>query len=294
MRGKRREIDLAVYWHPLLAQFLRHDYAELFDIQSALKLGGMPLEADLGLIRKPEGVRVEPPFPFNHLGQCTIGEFKGPHDTANQDSLAQLEVYGILYQQQEGLQRRNVTLWLIASDFVEEINDSERAYLENLQEVGPGLYHGILDRFPTYLVNLGELPISAATLPLLMVYRGPREREIMEYLLDHRDEFFYYFVFAIMMHLEALQEVLAMRNLKLEELDLNAETLVNAAGEERVLSWIGEEKVIRLLGEEKILSDLVRMLGEERTLADLARMLGKERIQQLLDKLPSPQNGNQS
>jgi len=270
---------LAVYWHPLLAQFLRRDYAEFFDIQSALKLGEMPLEADLVLIRKPEGV--EPPFPFNHLGQRTIGEFKGPHDTANQDSLAQLEVYGILYQQQESLQRRNVTLWLIASDFVEEINDSERAYLENLQEVGPGLYHGILDRFPTYLVNLGELPISAATLPLLMVYKGPREHEIMEYLLDHRDEFFYYFVFAIMMHLETLQEVLAMRNLKLEELDLNAETLVNAAGEERVLSWIGEEKVIRLLGEEKILSDLVRMLG-------------KERIQQLLDKLPSPQNGNRS
>ncbi len=65
MRGKRKEIDLAVYWHPLLAQFLRHDYDFVFTtmmhleaLQEVLAMRNMKLE-ELDLNAEPSSMPLE-------------------------------------------------------------------------------------------------------------------------------------------------------------------------------------------------------------------------------------------
>src|SRR5438309_9404741 len=94
----------------------RQDYGDRLLVEEELSLGDMPLKADLLLIRRDPTVAL--PFPFDFLGERTLVEYKSPDDTATQEDLAKLEIYGLLYALREGLpQRHNLTLWLIASHF---------------------------------------------------------------------------------------------------------------------------------------------------------------------------------
>jgi hypothetical protein len=43
---------MALYWHPFLADLLRHRYADRLVIHETVTLGDLPLEADLLLIRR--------------------------------------------------------------------------------------------------------------------------------------------------------------------------------------------------------------------------------------------------
>ena len=109
---------MAIYWHPLLAQFLSHYHSDRITILDSVKLGEMPLEMVLLLIPT---VPVEwLPYPYNHLGPRTIGEFKGPWDTANWATVSQIESYACLYQMREKIpNREEISLWVIASEFAE-------------------------------------------------------------------------------------------------------------------------------------------------------------------------------
>ena len=53
-------------WHPLLAQFLKHDYGDKLYIRDAVPLGKMPLEMDL--LIEPLAPIDSLPYPFNHIG----------------------------------------------------------------------------------------------------------------------------------------------------------------------------------------------------------------------------------
>jgi hypothetical protein len=107
---------MAIYWHPLLAQFLRRDYGDRLIIEEEVNLGDLPLRIDLVIIRPDPEVTL--PYPFNHLGTTTLVSFKGPQDAAGQNDLRQLEIYGLLYQGRAELpRRRDLTLWLPASRY---------------------------------------------------------------------------------------------------------------------------------------------------------------------------------
>jgi hypothetical protein len=102
-----------------------------------------------------------------------------------QESLVQLLTYARLYQQRESIwQRRDLTLWLLANEFADNILLPGGANIADIQEIGIGARGGTLDGFPVFLIDLGVLPVNVATLPLVMAAKGTNEQALVEFLLS--------------------------------------------------------------------------------------------------------------
>ena len=253
---------MALYWHPFLAELLRQDYGSRLIVEEEVPLGDMPLRADLLLIRRDPAVSL--PFPFDGLGPYTLVEYKSPDDTATYDDLVKLEIYGLLYALREGIvARSDVTLWLVASRFHRQMSRPGGATLVGMQHLGSGVERGVLDGFPTAFIDLRTLPVEPATLPLLMVARGPQEQQLVEFLIDHFRAYPRHVRLLRELHADMLREVLAMRQLTPEQIGLNYRAL---------LDLIGEERAIDLIGEERLIADLMRRKGADWMRAALARL----------------------
>jgi hypothetical protein len=277
---------MALYWHPFLAQFLREDYGDRLVVQEEVNLGDMPLRVDLLLIRRNPRVRL--PYPFDHLGERTLVSYCGPDDRTEQKDLAQLEVYGILYQLREKIRKRNdVTLWLVASRFARNVSQRDGAYLARARQIGPGVKRGSLCGFPTFVIDQNMLPVNDATMPLVLTAKGRVERITGEYLIDHRESLRRRLLSFAELHADMLEEMLTMKRLTLEQIgitDKEARILVRLLGEEKVARLLGEKRFISIFGEERILE----LLGEERIL----ELLGEERLRRWLEeKQKKEQNG---
>jgi hypothetical protein len=257
---------MAIQWHPLLAQFLRHSLSDQIQIQDSIPLGQMPIEMDL--LFQPSVPIQSLPYPFNYLGKPTIGEFKGAGDTANWATVAQIESYACLYQmQQKIIDRNQITLWVIASKFASNFS----LYIDDLIPIGPGVQRGTLAHFPIYQIDLATLPITLATFPLLMVYKGAREREIVQFFLEHYQELGQMSYFIELLHPQTLQEVLQEMDIKPEILrgfDLDLPAIVELFGPRKVIQAIGWEKIIQNLDtsalseqERELLIEQLRQSG---------------------------------
>ena len=265
---------MALYWHPFLAELLRRDYGNRLIVEEEVALGDMPLRVDLLLIRRNPAVPL--PFPFSLLGQRTLVEYKSPDAAATQEDLIKLEIYGLLYALREGIaHRHDLTLWLVASHFRREVSRSGGAVLAGEQDLGAGVQGGTLDGFPTFFIDLHRLPVQPETLPLLMVAKGPRERELVEFLVDHFREYPQHVQLLRELHVETLREVLRMRQLTPEQIGLDYRALLDLIGEERALDLIGEERALDLIGEERVMEDIVRRKGEQWVRAALERLAKK-------------------
>ncbi|HIE51713.1 MAG TPA: hypothetical protein EYP85_08120, partial [Armatimonadetes bacterium] len=124
-----------------------------------------------------------------------------------------------------------------------------------------------MDGFPTFLIDLNGLPVGRATLPLLMVSKGEREREVVEYVIEHHGECSLYVSHLLLLHQRVLEEVLKMRQMTPEEIG------VDLGG---VIRMFGEEKVMRALAERESVTRMIRLFGEEKVI----QALGEERIVQ--------------
>lgn len=260
---------MAIYWHPILAQLLRQVYGDRLEIQEEVNLGEMPWRIDLVIIRRDPAVTL--PYPLDHLGTTTLLSFKGPEDTAGQPDLRQLEIYALLYQHKFNLPwRRDLTLWLVASKLAKDVSQRGGTLVARARAAGPGVRAGYLDGFPTCLVNLNKLPVQEATWPLVMVSRGPAERQLAAYFLGHQPELGKYWRQFVELHAKAFLEVITMQEHSLEQAGIDdvphyVEMLVKAVGgEERLLSFLGEERVVRALGEERVVRALIQRLGVDR------------------------------
>jgi len=291
-------------WHPLLAQFLKHDYGDKLYIRDAVPLGKMPLEMDL--LIKPKAPIDSLPYPFNHIGKTTIGEFKSPEDTANWKAVTQIEGYACLYQRLNVIKdREQITLWLIASEFTKSFNEPPCDYIDNLTQIGEGLKSGYLHKFPIYLIELSTLPITLHTIPLLLVYGGDseREKEIIRFVIKYRAELQEYLEF-LPLHAQAFKEVLNEMDTKyLYEMDIDweamgdaigivarrigAEKIINAIGTEKAIGAIGTEKAIEAIGTEKAIEAIgtekaIEAIGAEKAI----EAIGREKIlDSMLDNL---------
>ena len=250
---------MAIYWHPLLAQFLKEDYGDRLEIKDSVKIGKMPLELDL--LITPSVPTEELPYPFNYLGGTTIAELKGPGGTATHREITQVEIYGCLYQNRKAKvkDRSKITLWLIASKFSKTFNQPPGDYIENVKKIGDGVKHGFLAKFPIYLIDLGELPITLHTIPLLIVYKGDlkREKEIIKFFVEHYQELRRYSYFFSTIHVRAFKEVLKEMDLRnLRGLDLDLPAIIDFFGEGNVIETIGLEKMIETAGQEKVLETI--------------------------------------
>jgi hypothetical protein len=239
------------------------------------------------------------------LGETTtIAELKGPGDTAIWEDLAQIESYGCLYQKRDENKiedRSQITLWLISSKFSQNFNQPPGDYIDNLTSVGKGVSSGFLAKFPIYLVDLGELPITLATIPLLMVYedRKEREKEIIRFVIEHYDELRKYGNFLFTLHIRALEEVLEemdLSNLRGLELDvpgiidlLGLDRIVETAGEDKLMEKIGEDRLIQKIGEDRLIQKigkdkLIQKIGPEEAIEIASLYLTRKRIEEILDK----------
>ncbi|MBC8232928.1 hypothetical protein H8E77_25580 [bacterium] len=296
---------MAIYWHPYLAQFLRQDYGSLLTIEDEVNLGEMPLRLDLLLI--PRYPVVELPYPFCHLGQRTLASYKGPGDTAGQPSLVQLLTYALLYQQREGIWKRSdLTLWLLANEFADDISLPSGANIADMQEIGVGMRGGTLDGFPVFLIDLGELPVNIATLPLVMAAKGANEQALIEFLLDNHEEYASYIGYLIFLHIDMFMEVLTMRQMTAEELGLDMESVLSFLrfyDDDKVVESILRflrlydddkvmESVSKLYGDEQLLKELARKMGEELAVKGLMRTVGKERLRQIIEQLMTEEPDN--
>ena len=268
---------MAIQWHPYLTQFLRQDYDSLLIIESEVNLGEMPLRLDLLLIpRYPVG---ELRYPFCHLGQQrTLASYKGPGDMAGQPSLVQLLTYAMMYQQREDIwQRSDLTLWLMANEFADDISLPGGAQIDDMQEIGVGMRGGTLDGFPIFLIDLGVLPVNIATLPLVMAAKGANEQALVEFLLDNHEQYASYIGYIIELHGKMFMEVLMMRKMNPEEIGLEMETVMG---------------LLQLYGDERALKELARRMGEERAMKEIAQTIGKERWHQITEQLFPKESDN--
>jgi len=284
---------VAVYWHPFLVQLLRDEYGDLLEILDEVLLGRMPPRLDMVIIRRDPQVAL--PFPFCYLGPITVVEFKGPDEIAGQPELVKLEGYSLLYQyQQRYWERSDLTLWLAASRFSPEVLRPGGACLQAEREVGTGVIGGVLDGFPTFLLNLDVLDLNEATLPLKMVSRGPHERDLMEFVVDRAQLLARYVEHLPLLHATALKEVLKMRKINPEQIGLEVTEVIDLWEEEQVIQgalqlW-GLEKVVEALGPERAIEALgperaIEALGPERAIEALGRTLGKARLRALLEQM---------
>jgi hypothetical protein len=116
--------------------------------------------------------------------------------------------------------------------------------------IGPGVQRGTLAHFPIYQIDLATLPITPATLPLLMVYKGDlaREREIVQSLVEHYHELGEMRHFISTLHPQAIKEVLEEMNLEsLRGFDLDLSAILELFPPEKVIQAIGWEKIIQNL-----------------------------------------------
>jgi len=275
---------MATYWHPLLAQFLREDYGDRLEVKDSVKIGKMPLELDILIFSSVP--TEELPYPFNYLGEMTIAELKGPAGAATFREIAQVENYGCLYQLRKAKvkDRSKITLWLIASKFSSTFNQPPSDYIDNLKNIGDGVKKGFLAKFPIYIIDLGELPITLHTIPLLMIYKGDekREKEIAKFFVEHYQELRRYSSFFSTLHAEVLKEVLDEMELrKVEELDLNVPAILDLVG--LLLRIAGPEKVNQMFKQDGV----IEMIGRENLLELIFPNLTKEQIKKLIE-----QNGN--
>jgi hypothetical protein len=265
---------MALYWHPYLAELLKLDYGDRLDVKDEFSLGDMPLKADFLLIRRDPSVPL--PFPFCFLGTETIVEYKSPDDTAAQEDLSQLEIYGMMYAQNKKMWRKDLTLWLVASHFHAEVSHPEGAYLSGKKKVGKGVLRGRMDKFPTFFVDLRELPFAPESLPLNLVAKGPREQELVEFLVDHYREYPKHVQFLRELHGQKLREVLRMRQLTPEQIGIDYQALLDLLGEERAIDLMGKERAIQLLAQRK---------DRERMLEEFIRLVGPETAHEVLKKV---------
>jgi hypothetical protein len=231
------------------------------------------------------------------------------------EEIAQVENYGCLYQLRKAKikDRSKITLWLIASKFSSTFNQPPSDYIDNLTPVGDGVKKGFLAKFPIYLIDLGKLPITLHTIPLLMVYKDDeeREKEIIRFFIKHYQELRRYSQFFSTIHTRRLKEVLEemdLRNLRGLDLDIPAiidllgkERLIETIGPDEVVETIGQDKVIEMIGREKVIETIgpdkvvktagrdkvIETIGWENALEIILSNLTKEQVKKLIE-----QNGN--
>lgn len=266
----------ALYWHPFLAEGLRLSYAGRLDVQDNLHLGELPLQTDL-LVRRDPTLNL--PYPLGFLGATTLIELKSPSDLADQSALEQLVIYALLYVRREGLARRaDLTLWLLASSFALNMSQPGRTELRGVRRVGPGMAQGTVDGFPIVVLDLCELPFTPDTIALHMVSGPPRNYEMVEYLVTHRQQYPRQLEQLAHLHLLALAEVLMTHNLTPEQLGWTPEAAA------KFLALFKSGRPYKDLDTDVLVEELLQRPGKEAAL--LERLVRRpERQDDLIDKL---------
>jgi hypothetical protein len=312
--------DARKQWHPILVDGLRYFHGDKLRIEPEHAVSALPTRIDI-LVMTPEPTATFA-SPYNLLAPRTLVELVGPGDWATWRPLRKLYVDGVLYSLDQNIKRMaNIGLWLLASRMSSEFLELAHEELGTLEVVGPGLYQASFCGSPVLLVHLHELPLSVPAIPLLMVYRGPREREIAKFVMEQGQRYRLFAEQAFTVHAHAVKEVMAMLGMSREAFrqlanardivdlfgpeilieEMGKEEAIRAIGEDEFIRTIGEEEVIRTIGEEEVIrtigeKEVIRTIGEKeviRTIGEeeVIRTIGEDRIRELLDEMAKKREG---
>lgn len=152
-------------WHYLLVQTLEAFVdRSLLTILPFHKLGTLPLEADIILLRKEqEGVALAalvPEFDFmlRHLGRLTVVEYKGPNDLLDCDGFDTALAYALLAKRKYKIRwNRELSLQFLFSYQADNLAETCRGNGYHFQQLEPGIARCVAQEMPIYLINLVEL-----------------------------------------------------------------------------------------------------------------------------------------
>ena len=256
-------------WHPVLVDGLRYLLGDSLRIEPQHAVSALPTRIDV-LVMTPEPA-AEFAAPYNLLSSRTLMELVSPGEWATWRRLRKLYADGVLYSLDQDIRKMSgIGLWLLASRMSPEFLEHVREDLGQLEIVGPGLYRASFCGSQVVLVRLHELPLSVAAIPLLMVYRGPREEEIAKFVFVEGQNYTLFTEQAFSFHFHAVKEVMAM-------MGITPEAFRQLANAKEIIDWFGPKIVIEEMGEEK----LIQAIGEEKFI----RAIGPDRIRELLNQM---------
>lgn len=269
-------------WHPVLVDGLRYLLPGVFHIDPEHGLAALPTRVDAMLMRQVQGRAL--PFPYNHLGAVTLMELVSPGEWVTWREVSKLCVDGLLHRLSEDIEdTAHVSLWLVASRMSAAFLDGLTEELGPVEQIAPGLWQTRHMRSPLVVVHLHDLPLTVETLPFLMVYRGPREREIAAFVLEHGFEQPFFVEQTAFFHRKVLEEVLAMKGMSIE-------AYRDIADLQGVILYYGKRNLIDEIGEE----EFIRGIGEERLFRDLVQRLGADRVRELIAQAERRDGGSES
>jgi hypothetical protein len=124
------------WWHPLLANLLRWQLGEHYQLEEEVPVGQKPLQIDVLLLRKregelPEDVRRLLAGLAEHFSEWTLLEFKSPTDTLRAGDLQTFLAYALLWraQNQPLLARERLHMLVLAPRLT-------RPYREEMEVLG--------------------------------------------------------------------------------------------------------------------------------------------------------------
>ncbi len=283
-------------WHPVLVDGLRYLMGNRLRIEPEHAVSALPTRIDV-LVLSPTDTS-DLVSPYHWLAGTTLVELESPGEWATWRSLRKLYADGVLYSLDQGIEpMTQIGLWLITSRISADQLSQVEQELDGLEKVGPGVWRGRFIGSPVTLIHLHELPLNLSALPLLMVYKGTREQEIAEFVLEHGLRHGVFAEQAITFHAHAVEEVLKMRSMNVEAYRqlanvkdivslLGPRMLIDEVGKEEFIRTIGEAEVIRTIGEAEVIrtigeAEVIRTIGE----AEFIRTIGRERIRELLEQM---------
>ena len=282
-------------WHPVLVDGLRYFFGTRLRVEPEVALSALPTRVDAMLLQQQEGGVW--PYPYNELGRTTLVELVSPGEWATWRHSRKLLgdwVFWSLREDREDMGQ--VAAWLIASRVSDKFLEWLGKEFGGVQEVGPGLMRANFHDSAFLVVNLHTLPITMESLPLMMAYKGPREKEVAEMALQHGRQYPMFLEQVAVYHARAMEEVMTMHGFGPEVyrplVDMKAlihlmgeHEFIEEIGAERFIEEIGEERIIQEIGEERIIQEI----GAERLLQDLVTKLGPERSREILERTVSSQ-----
>ena len=263
-------------WHYLVAavfEFLLRPRG--YQVESFIKVGQLPLEIDIVVIRKPRArtkdfERLD--VIFERLGPVTVIEYKGPDDELQIDDFDRLLAYTLLYRRREGIRRySHLTTMTISSGIGRNYRRALRAEGITLKHEARGVYHGQGAMFQHFAVAVDQLPEGLRNQSLLALgkrhqgdfaplLRGtPTDRDLGHYLWrvyrGRKEEFMQLFTDEDLRKTftELQKEVIGLLTAeeRLEVLDLlSAEERLTGLGAEERLKGLGPDEILASLPED--------------------------------------------
>jgi hypothetical protein len=157
---------IRTWWHPLLANLLRWQLGEHYQLHEEVPVGQKPLQIDLLLLHKEQGelppnVRQILAGLVEWLGEYTLVEFKSPSDTLRAGDFQTFLAYALLYRAQNEplLDPGRLHLVVIAPKITKPYRDELRTLGVTAQRQEPGIWRlqGGLILHPTWVVETEEL-----------------------------------------------------------------------------------------------------------------------------------------